>query len=559
MSYTYPHVEISTKALTSRTATTADSTATTLLAPFMCEKGPANELVNIDSMASFEDTFGDDFDYAKATQRQILNIANWIAGGGRVKALRIATDNLTKTAYKTNYLEDTVNSVAATTTTAAKTYAYYFTAKAKYNGSFYDNLVFTVDCKSSKSSATPTTYTVRVFLQSDLKNPIEIQRSKTLPNIQKYFEYTSEYITDFKLEHIDTSDPSATATSIVNDNIGLTVSTTSNIGSDTTHFNITKAADEIITTASYEQAMITTLKTVLSQPLETPFDMMIDCGYSNTPTETTIGTETTITPGIKEQLIDLFSHDYSADDTPSGVSRRDAFLYLCPFDLSADGLLNPENSIVVTSKLTDSSCDMSNVAMTSSQYAKVLDIVDGTREVYVPINYFVSNLIPYNDATYGVQYPTAGLTRGVVSDALWISSFPSASEKQAYYDSRQNYIEKDSRGTYIMCQLTYSDTYDALRFINNERSLLKIKRNLELLGRQYLFEYNDRITKTNLLNTLNSYLSEWIQNRTLSYGSITLEDSSDDATLTDEQLRINLDIKFTNTIEVISVNIVIEG
>src|SRR5574344_2057274 len=84
-SYTYPHVGITTKALPRRTVAAATSTATTLLAPFMCDRGPTDQLVAIDTMEQLTRNFGS-LDYSLPYQRQILNIGKWISAGGRVLA-----------------------------------------------------------------------------------------------------------------------------------------------------------------------------------------------------------------------------------------------------------------------------------------------------------------------------------------------------------------------------------------------------------------------------------------------------------------------------------------
>ena len=158
----------------------------------------------------------------------------------------------------------------------------------------------------------------------------------------------------------------------------------------------------------------------------------------------------------------------------------------------------------------------------------------------------------------GPQWPVSGQTRGVIQNSLWIDHIPSNSEKQENYENHLNYIEKDSRGMYIMSQLTNTSQDTALKFINNSRALLKMKKELTLIARRYLHEFNDRITKTNIYNALNSYLANWIQNRTLSFGSIGLYDYTQNEALTNEELLITLDIKFTGTIEIISFDITVE-
>jgi hypothetical protein len=74
----------------------------------------------------------------------------------------------------------------------------------------------------------------------------------------------------------------------------------------------------------------------------------------------------------------------------------------------------------------------------------------------------------------------------------------------------------------------------------------------------YLHEMNDRITKNNLQNKLDNCMADWIKNRTLSFASVEIQDYTDDDTLTNEELRLVLNIKFHNTVEVISTEFTVE-
>jgi hypothetical protein len=55
-------------------------------------------------------------------------------------------------------------------------------------------------------------------------------------------------------------------------------------------------------------------------------------------------------------------------------------------------------------------------------------------------------------------------------------------------------------------------------------------------------------------NALNRYVSEWIQNRTLSFATVDVQKDE----ISDERVNVGLNIRFTGTIEIISIDIVIE-
>ena len=63
----------------------------------------------------------------------------------------------------------------------------------------------------------------------------------------------------------------------------------------------------------------------------------------------------------------------------------------------------------------------------------------------------------------------------------------------------------------------------ALRFLNNVRVANRMVRDLENLGREYLFEFNDTATLNNMRLALSRYVDGWIQNRTLSLAEVLVE------------------------------------
>ena len=648
--YTYPHVNITTRALQRRTPVVAESSATTLLAPFTCDRGPENELVPIDTMADFISTFGE-LDYSIPDQRQILNMGRWIAGGGRLLACRITDINK-------KYTSEAERQAAKAIGETARKNGYSVKITARYSGEFYNGLEINFVQQTNNS------YDVSV-----VKDGVAIERFRnkrvedfyTIENASQYIgeiaiiDYTEDNVSGVEVESFGT--PKFEIGKVVlsggknvNDNIlfgtpketsgevlgqgrigenelipymtytesiyeaiknELTVDVeiesnnsiihivngaikyiTVNAGGDNEEtyrvkriletgenpdlyvfgtevwyyqnagswyisdeepaeseykkqcyapFVIEYVEVEEVTEDDYDSMLESSLREILKQPLETPFDVMLDCGYPLS---------------VKKDLRRLFTED--SGDFPK---RDDAFLYLSDCVILGNGRRNRSSADLSPDRYSDlgTISDGTNVAVIN-HYHKVKDIYSAVsgKEVFVPSTYFLAYLIPYYDMIDGPQWPVSGQTRGVIQNSLWIDHIPSNSEKQENYENHLNYIEKDSRGMYIMSQLTNTSQDTALKFINNSRALLKMKKELTLIARRYLHEFNDRITKTNIYNALNSYLANWIQNRTLSFGSIGLYDYTQNEALTNEELLITLDIKFTGTIEIISFDITVE-
>lgn len=129
---------------------------------------------------------------------------------------------------------------------------------------------------------------------------------------------------------------------------------------------------------------------------------------------------------------------------------------------------------------------------------------------------------------------------------------------EAWFGEEVNYVQKTSRECSFMSQRTYeaasNESFTALSFLNNVRVLHKIRRDLERIAREYLFQFNDAMTIANMNEVLNKYIATWIANRTLSSASVVAAKNK----YSDEAVDVSLTMRFTGTIEVISVDIVVE-
>lgn len=605
--YTYPHTSFSVKAKQRRVPTAVESSATTLLAPFACDRGPENELVAIDTFSDFIQTYGE-LDYSIPDQRQILYIGRWLSGGGRVLACRM-TDigaDIPTAAIAGNESYFTVNSKDLLTFSAlsdtniygdkiaANPKYYKFVITAKYSGTYYNGVKFVITptsdslfniavvkdnitVESFRNKTISTLYTVEnnsEYIGKISVYEIDLTEEKYLSKTGKayyiengeYVEATIETTNGTTVKYKDRSGAEIEITNVIFEysvnvdaiNSITTECSTNNIftnvkneelvfelaGGKDVDFQTFLSGKEVSknidgkAAVEIETNLITGLVAILKQPLETPFDCFIDCGYRGE---------------IKKALVGLFcdGYDYSGDT----IKRDDAFLYLSTYAIDGNGRVKPTHYEDINTLKNSGHYNM----QIAEHYEKVEDIYSKAagKQVFVTSNYWYARLVPYNDATYGVQWPTAGLTRGVIDNCLYIDTVPSNYQKQSWYDGHYNYIEKDSRGMYFMTQLTGTTDNTALIHTSKVRALLKMKKNLTRIARQYLHEFNDSITKNNLLQALNAEMSNWIQNRTLSYAQIELYDYTENSSLTNEELQVSLNITFTGTVELIPFDITV--
>ena len=240
----------------------------------------------------------------------------------------------------------------------------------------------------------------------------------------------------------------------------------------------------------------------------------------------------------------------SADET---LRVRDDIIYLMD-----NLIIDYKNNLVPisTNVELDDKYETRCIANYGTQYLTTEDIYSklSGREVYVTPTYFLAGLIPFNEATYGTYAATAGKRRGKIMDALSLSENPDPKAKDMLYEDRINYIERDSSSIQFMSQSTSQKENNALRFLNASRSLNKISRDVESIGRNYLHEMTTVTSLNNLHDAISNYLNAWVQNRSLKKCLVNVYADEFDDTL----VHIILDIQFSGTIEIISVEINID-
>jgi hypothetical protein len=277
-----------------------------------------------------------------------------------------------------------------------------------------------------------------------------------------------------------------------------------------------------------------TLRKDFGNKLEYPCDVFMDAAYSYEVKSQIIKE----LPDLRDD-VHFFMDVYSPSEEDSEISY------------GKSELVDNINELCALAK----DADNNNIDLTNISFYAQSMVISNTytdNDVEVGPTYFLSQLIPENYFKYGIQYPVAGLTRGVITGIKNISENPDPATKNEFYDARINYIEKDSRGYKFMCQLTRGLYDTALSYVNNSRTTSRIARDIETIGRKYLFEFNDTTTLSNMNNEMNKYLGEWVQKRTLSYFNLELN------SVAHNKVEVNLGIKFTGTIEIIAVHIEIE-
>lgn len=497
--YTYPRVDIKTIAKIHNTAAPEAEDTTVLFMPILADKGPMNEIVKIHSLEEFITTFGEmDGIQKRVGKLTAFNIMNWLTAGGTLYVVRLGNEAGSK--HREVTIGYPKNDEHATE---------FYTITGKDLGAYING--YTFDLVKNGEQGTIL-----------VKNSRIVERVYfPVPKDDKPVQVASEYIESIKKvtampepDHVDGTD-------------GLLID--DKVTDEKKYELFIKVLKAFWgATDKTEITGINDAKHFLENPLPTPIDLLMDAGY---PLSVKIAMADFVksnnadVPGVRPDIcayIDLYDAD-NKDTTmttslPSGLPNDENVFYFWQSFIISDAVF-----------------------------------ADGT-DMTVGPSYFLSKIVPANDIANGIQFPAAGTRRAELTDVVKMSENPLPDKKEELFNHHINYAEKDSRGYYFMSQRTSSENSTALSFINNARVTCRIVHEINALARDYLFEFNDATTLQNMRSVLNKYITNWIANKALSYGEVDVAKNA----LSDEAVDVTLNIKFTGTIEVISIKLVIE-
>lgn len=576
--YSYPRVDITTRALSHYNPVKAEDT-TTLFVALVTPKGPVDKAYAVHSLSEFIEKFGE-LDYNKCGLAA-FNVYNWLNNGGTVYVKRLfqgqytCLGKLKETEYNEKYSADVLYYYDETTKEYKKAAGYdpakiYFYSDvnasanivlsqtqrgwwfwksystnesisigAKYPGDYYNNIHVEIIPSSTK------TVDLNVYYhnpQTGRYTLLETYPRKTVKTLETSLE-ASEYIVISDYNGLFERDGT------INGNINGTLKFDLKNGvaalpQDVLLENFWGVYNTDANKYSPVAGIINVnANDILGNPLETPVELILDAGYPLS---------------VKEALF-RFVNNKSTDAMAEKTAIRDDIVLILDSYTKFDYHKTPTSVLNDLSTYIGTEGYGTNVAV-YDQYLTIEDAILTDRDIYVSPTYFLSKLLSYNDMHYGVQFPTAGITRGLLTDAKDINYNPTPDEKESLFKDRINYIEKTSREYAFMSQRTFDNSgnvetnFTALSFLNNARSVERMKHELTKIGRNYLFEFNDSVTLSQMSNALNKYMNEWVSNRTLSYANVVVNKNA----YSDEAVDVSMNIRFTGTIEVISIDITIE-
>jgi hypothetical protein len=195
--------------------------------------------------------------------------------------------------------------------------------------------------------------------------------------------------------------------------------------------------------------------------------------------------------------------------------RKDAVAFISPY---RGAFISDANvgSVTVNSdaEITDevisffSPISSSSYAIFDSGYKYMYDRFSDTFR-YVPLNGDIAGTCARTDINQFPWFSPAGTARGAILNAVKLAYNPSKSQRDRLYSNRVNpVIFSPGAGIILFGDKTGLARASAFDRINVRRLFIYLENTIANASKDVLFEFNDEITRTNFVNTIEPFLRD---------------------------------------------------
>ena len=236
--------------------------------------------------------------------------------------------------------------------------------------------------------------------------------------------------------------------------------------------------------------------------------------------------------------------------------RQDCLAVISPH--RAD-VVNVTNTTTQTSNLIEffNPLSSSSYAVFDSGYKYMYDRFSNTFR-YVPLNGDMAGLCARNDINNFPWYSPAGTTRGVILNAVKLAYNPSKTQRDVLYSNRINpIIFSPGSGIILFGDKTGLAKASAFDRINVRRLFVYLENAISQAAKDALFEFNDEITRTNFVNTVEPFLRD-VQSKRGIFDYIVVCDQTNNtaAVIDNNEFIADIYIKPARSINYIGLNFV---
>ena len=245
--------------------------------------------------------------------------------------------------------------------------------------------------------------------------------------------------------------------------------------------------------------------------------------------------------------------------------RKDAVAFITPYrgaalaDNPAEGDITVRAPEDITRNVISffSPIASSSYAVFDSGYKYMYDRFANTYR-YAPLNGDIAGLCARNDINYFPWYSPAGTARGAILNAVKLAYTPSKSQRDRLYTNRINpIIFSPGAGIILFGDKTGLGRTSAFDRINVRRLFIYLEDAISRAAKDVLFEFNDEITRTNFVNTIEPFLRDVQAKRGIfDYVVIADETNNTAAVIDANEFRADIYIKPARSINFIGLTFI---
>ena len=201
--------------------------------------------------------------------------------------------------------------------------------------------------------------------------------------------------------------------------------------------------------------------------------------------------------------------------------RKDAIAFITPYrgaflsDNPVEGDITIRAAEDITKNVISffSPIASSSYAVFDSTYKYMYDRFSNTYR-YIPMNGDIAGLCARTDINFFPWYSPAGTARGAILSAIKLAYAPTKSQRDRLYSNRINpIIFSPGAGIILFGDKTGLGRTSAFDRINVRRLFIYLEDAISRAAKDVLFEFNDEITRTNFVNTIEPFLRDVQANR----------------------------------------------
>lgn len=245
--------------------------------------------------------------------------------------------------------------------------------------------------------------------------------------------------------------------------------------------------------------------------------------------------------------------------------RKDAIAFISPYRGAALSDTSVQTAVTVRSAadITDNvvqfyaSVSSSSYAIFDSGYKYMYDRFSNTFR-YVPLNGDIAGLCARNDINNFPWYSPAGTSRGAILNAVKLAYNPTKTQRDTLYSNRVNpVIFSPGAGIILFGDKTGLAKASAFDRINVRRLFVYLENAISQAAKDALFEFNDEITRTNFVNTIEPFLRDVQAKRgVFDYVVICDETNNTAAVIDNNEFVADIYIKPARSINFIGLNFI---